>query len=88
MARALLMARAAIEFLLIPPSFLVNSRLLDFVIQNDISRAVRAGEFDPALICDLSNSDNVLRAACRAPNDAAIRAHVNFSVPCAAKVRH
>jgi hypothetical protein len=87
MARALLMAGAAIEFLLIPPSFLVNSRLPNFVIQNDIGSAVAAGELDPALICDLSNADNMLRAASRAPNDAAIRAHVDFSVPYVAKVR-
>jgi hypothetical protein len=63
----------------------VNGRFTNFVIQNNIGSAVGAGELDPALICDLSNSDNMLRAACRAPNDVAIRTHVDFSMPYAAK---
>jgi hypothetical protein len=69
------------RLLIIPPSFFVNSRLLDFVIQNDISRAIGAGELDPALISDLSNADNMLRPTGRTLNDAAVRAHVDFSAP-------
>ena len=76
-----------VSVLLIPPSFLVNRGFPNFVIQNNLCGAVGAGELDPALICDLANSNNMLGAACRAPNDAAIRAHVDFSVPYAAKVR-
>ena len=68
---------AAIELLLFQSSFLVNSRLPNLVIQNNVDGAVRACEFDPALICDLSNSNNVLAAAGRAPNDAAVRAHLS-----------
>jgi hypothetical protein len=64
---------------------LVNGRFPNFVIQNNIGSAAGAGELDPALICDLSNSNNMLGAACRAPNDAAICAHVDFSMPYAAK---
>jgi hypothetical protein len=66
--------------LLIPPSFFVISGFPNFVIQNDISSAVGAGELDAALICDLANSNNVLSTACRARNHAAIGAHVDFSV--------
>jgi hypothetical protein len=65
----------------------VNSGFANFVIQNNICRAGGAGELDPALICDLSNSNNMLGAACRAPNDAAVRAHVDFSVLYAEKAR-
>jgi hypothetical protein len=67
------------RLLIIPPSFFVNSGFLDFVIQNDIGRAIRAGELDPALISDLSNADNMLCPTGRTPNDAAVRAHVDFS---------
>jgi hypothetical protein len=63
----------------------VKSGFANFVIQNSICAAADAGELNPALICDLANSNNVLGAACRAPNDVAIRAHVDFSMPYAAK---
>jgi hypothetical protein len=63
----------------------VNSRFPNLVIQNNVDGAVRAGEFDPALICDLSNADNMLGAACRARHHAAVRAHADSSMPHARK---
>jgi len=57
----------------------MKTRFANFVIQNSICTAADAGELDSALICDLSNSNNMLGAACRARNDVAIGAHVDFS---------
>jgi hypothetical protein len=75
------------RLLLFPPSFFMNSRFPNFVIQNNVGSAAGTGELDPALICDLSNANNVSLAACRARNDAAVRTHVDSSMPRAAIVR-
>jgi len=50
----------------------------NFVIQNDLGGTAGAGELDPALIDDLTDANSMLSVACRASNDAAVRAHVDF----------
>lgn len=59
----------------------MDSGIATFVVQNDIGGTGGASEFDTALICDLSNSNNVVGTAFWTPNNAAVRTHVDFSMP-------
>jgi hypothetical protein len=59
----------------------MDGGIADFVVQHNLGGAAGAGEFDPALICDLSDANSMLGATFRASNNAAIGAHVDFPKP-------